>query len=363
MKLIEPSYIRELADIRLNEEHWIQKINLIEFNDKNIPGTPQKGKTCWTRNYEKIPHWQRFNTITKWYKNTDFLEYSCKIVKNEVGEIELYTRNAFGEPATIYWKGQDIIRKIRKKLGEEVRRKDKDLLSELKEYDSDEEVEFEPGPVLETPKAESSTNGGKGKGAEKPHKYKEQPERVEKPEISAEDEKLLRDYRKELKDLGKNASMSDEGLNDLVNSKHTHLYYDEVEALRELRTRKNNLGTDQIQKTYDLGRPDLAILWRKQLYFIIDYQYVNNYKMYTWIRARKCKLALYYWNWQRQGGRGVLEYAPNNLIEEVKEYDENGQPKNLMQSSRMHYEFCGELGVKRIYQSEFHTYQPKFSLL
>ena len=71
---------------------------------------------------------------------------------------------------------------------------------------------------------------------------------------------------------------------------------------------------------------------------------------------------MYYWNWQRQGGRAVLEHAPNNLIEEVKEYDENGQPKNLMQSSRMHYEFCGELGVKRIYQSEFQTYQPKFSL-
>lgn len=33
-----------------------------------------------------------------------------------------------------------------------------------------------------------------------------------------------------------------------------------------------------------------------------------------------------------------------------------------MQSSRMHYEFCGELGVKRIYQSEFDSYQPKFSL-
>ncbi|CAG8847896.1 3633_t:CDS:1, partial [Racocetra persica] len=58
----------------------------------------------------------------------------------------------------------------------------------------------------------------------------------------------------------------------------------------------------------------------------------------------------------------VLEYAPNNLIEEVKEYDEDGQPKNLMQSSRIHYEFCGELGIKRIYQSEFATYQPKFSL-
>jgi len=70
----------------------------------------------------------------------------------------------------------------------------------------------------------------------------------------------LRDYRKELKDLGKNAFMSDEGLNDLINSPYRHLYPEEVEELRELRTRKSNLGTDQIQKTYDLGRPDLAIL-------------------------------------------------------------------------------------------------------
>lgn len=33
-----------------------------------------------------------------------------------------------------------------------------------------------------------------------------------------------------------------------------------------------------------------------------------------------------------------------------------------MESSRMHYEFCGELGIKRIYQSDFDTYQPKFAL-
>jgi len=33
-----------------------------------------------------------------------------------------------------------------------------------------------------------------------------------------------------------------------------------------------------------------------------------------------------------------------------------------MQSQRMHYEFCSNLGIKRIYQSEFASYQPRFSL-
>jgi hypothetical protein len=33
-----------------------------------------------------------------------------------------------------------------------------------------------------------------------------------------------------------------------------------------------------------------------------------------------------------------------------------------METSRMHYEFCSNLGIKRIYQSEFASYQPRFNL-
>lgn len=160
-------------------------------------------------------------------------------------------------------------------MGEEIRRKDQDLLQELNGYESDEEgeIEFEPGPedILET--GESS----KGKEPEQsPKKYKEQPERIEKSEISKDDEKLLKDYRKELKDLGRSNDYD-----DFINSIYSGLFADEIVKLEKLRAEKNALGTDQIQKTYDLGRPDLAILWRKQLYFIIDFQYVNNYKMYV----------------------------------------------------------------------------------
>jgi hypothetical protein len=29
---------------------------------------------------------------------------------------------------------------------------------------------------------------------------------------------------------------------------------------------------------------------------------------------------------------------------------------------RMHYDFCGDLGIKKIYQQAFTSYQPKFAL-
>jgi hypothetical protein len=60
----------------------------------------------------------------------------------------------------------------------------------------------------------------------------------------------------------------------------------------------------------------------------------------------------------KDSGRGVLEQGP--FIKENLP-GEDGQPKNLMESARMHYEFCGELGIKRVYQSDF-RYQPRFAL-
>src|SRR4051812_43073923 len=54
----------------------------------------------------------------------------------------------------------------------------------------------------------------------------------------------------------------------------------------------------------------------------------------------------------RGSGSGTIEKAPK-LIQESQ--------KNLLESSRMHYPFCDDLGIKRIYHSEM-GYQPKFSL-
>jgi len=167
-------------------------------------------------------------------------------------------------------------------LGERIRVSDHDLLQELNlDYDDEREREDDDDILYLEPEMKRETEAGSSKGKDKevitpPKKYQEKPEPVEKPEISAENEKILKDYRKELKELGKSNNYD-----DFINSQFNDLYREECDKLSELRHRKNQLGTDQIQKTYDLGRPDLAILWRKQLYFIIDYQYVNNYKMYA----------------------------------------------------------------------------------
>lgn len=108
-----PNLIIRPEDIRANPELWIQKISVILFNDPT-------GKNYWNRNYAKIPHYQRYNEAMKWLKETEFEEYNCRIIKNENNEIELVTKNAFGKPAEIHWKQQDIIRKIKKKVREEI---------------------------------------------------------------------------------------------------------------------------------------------------------------------------------------------------------------------------------------------------
>ncbi|CAG8606142.1 13611_t:CDS:2, partial [Cetraspora pellucida] len=64
------------------------------------------------------------------------------------------------------------------------------------------------------------------------------------------------------------------------------------------------------------------------------------------LQIRKGKLG-------RLPGRGTITHAPDNFIKEPS--------KDLVESSRMHYEFCGELGIKRLYQSSF-EYQPEFYL-
>jgi len=72
------------------------------------------------------------------------------------------------------------------------------------------------------------------------------------------------------------------------------------------------------------------------------------------IRARKCQLTLTYYQWIRSQGAGIVNQAPN-LIKDKNEH-------NPIEGQRLHYDFCGDLGIKRIEQQAFNSYQPKFHL-
>ena len=81
----------------------------------------------------------------KWLKETEFPEYNCRIIQNANNEIEIITKNAFGKPASLEYQKEGIIKKIRKKLGEEIRKSDEELLRQISyEYEpgSDDEIEF-----------------------------------------------------------------------------------------------------------------------------------------------------------------------------------------------------------------------------
>ena len=65
------------------------------------------------------------------------------------------------------------------------------------------------------------------------------------------------------------------------------------------------------------------------------------------IRARKCQLSLKYYDWTSSPGAGIVNQAPN-LIKDTK--------------SRFHYDFCGDLGIKKIFMQPVHSYQPDFAL-
>ncbi|CAI2190364.1 16806_t:CDS:2 [Funneliformis geosporum] len=146
-----------------------------------------------------------------------------------------------------------------------------------------------------------------GNSEELREEYYKTPQQIKKPGLSPEQKKALEEYRKSLKELGKSNN-----LEEFLNSDYRELYEAEAEELEKSKEKKENLGTNQTQT---IG-----------------------------FRSR---------------GKGVLEQGP--VIKEDSP-NSDGTPKNLMQSNRMHYDFCSNLGIKRIYQSEFSSYQPRFSL-
>ncbi|CAG8472611.1 11204_t:CDS:2 [Ambispora gerdemannii] len=160
------------------------------------------------------------------------------------------------DPLTSEYAGQ--------KLAERIRIDDDELYDLLtdggdREYERDEEeeiiefsrAEYEPETKTGKPST-TKPNPDKGKGKVK--HYQEKPERTEeKPD--PEKEKILKDYRADLKKLGKNTKPE-----EFINSVHNHIYPEELEQLEQLATKKDGLGSNQVQKTYDLGRTDLAVL-------------------------------------------------------------------------------------------------------
>jgi hypothetical protein len=71
------------------------------------------------------------------------------------------------------------------------------------------------------------------------------------------------------------------------------LFHEDLEELKEVEDKKKR-NANKNYFSFDFARPDLAILWRKQIYFVREWQYINNYKLYVKIWARKDLLAMYY---------------------------------------------------------------------
>ena len=109
----QPNLVITDEDIEVNPELWIQKVSVIIFNDKN-------GKNYWNKGYKFIPHYQRYNEAVKWVKNTEFHEYSCRIVKNESNVIEVITQNLFGDQRVLDDKKRELLGKIRVKIHNEI---------------------------------------------------------------------------------------------------------------------------------------------------------------------------------------------------------------------------------------------------
>jgi hypothetical protein len=134
-------------------------------------------------------------------------------VNNANNEIEIVTRNYFGKKVSLEQQQQGIIRKIKKKLGEEIRKPDEELL-----------------------------------GLNCEEEFIEQ-EDLAKPNKNPEE------IRKSLKELGKSNN-----LEAFLASAYRELYEEEAEELEKLAREKGNLGENDQGVSYNLGRPDLVIL-------------------------------------------------------------------------------------------------------
>ena len=311
MSRIEPNPFIELKDIQVNPEHWTQKISLIEFKDK-------KGKTYWTKDYPFIPNWKRYKEAKDWIKNTEFPEYDCKVVWNDNDGIEIVTQNYFGGTIAFEQNINRVLGKIQRKI-----------IKAINELDLNKEKDLKVGQELEDV-LEYTKN---------------------------------RDLLEDIISRGSRHLSVSSVLNRKYRKfwNHRHIYKEELEQLKQTESKKGKLsGKDLEKQAYDLNRTDLAILWRKQLYFVDVWKYNDNYNLYVQFKARKCPLSISYPTWLSRSGVGVLEQGPV-----VKDYSDkpilDKKGRKLLVGHRFHYDFCQDLGIKKVWQQPMLSYQPKFA--
>ena len=85
----------------------------------------------------------------------------------------------------------------------------------------------------------------------------------------------------------------------------------------------------------DLERGNYGFLYRNKLYFVEEFGYVDNAKLYVRIKAYSDLIYLYYGNFLR--GSGVIKLKRAPLFLEDKE-------KPLAESNKLHYSFCDDKG-------------------
>ncbi|WNE40374.1 MAG: hypothetical protein GBAus27B_000441 [Mycoplasmataceae bacterium] len=181
----------------------------------------KKGKPYWTKEFPFLPHWRRWKEATEWIKNTDFPEYNCKVVWNENVSISLYTQNYFGESIALEQKEKDLLGKIRIKIHREI---------------NNPNINFDLG-------------------------------------MNQDIEQEIAKYQTELRE-----ALKLDTYKQLHNFPYSHLFSEELKELKRTSIKKEKASPEK--RVHDLGRSDLAILWKKKLYWITNTTYSNNYKLY-----------------------------------------------------------------------------------
>jgi len=184
----------------------------------------KKGKNYWTKDGNFIPKWKRYKEAKDWIKNTEFPEYDCNVVWNANDGIEIVTQNYFGTIVAHEQSITWIIRKIQRLIIKEIN---------------------------------------------------------DKLDLNKEEDQLI---KKDLESL-----LAFKTYEEFKNSPYSYLYEEHLEELKSAEKKKGKLsGKDLEKQAYDLNRSVLAILWRKQLYFIDSWKYIDNYTLYLQIKAKKC---------------------------------------------------------------------------
>jgi hypothetical protein len=89
------------------------------------------------------------------------------------------------------------------------------------------------------------------------------------------------------------------------------------------------------EKGVDLGLEKYGFLYRNKLYFVSNFVYVDNAKLYVRVEAKVDLVYLYYGNFLRGSGTIKLKRAPL-FLEDLE--------NPLAESNKLHYPFCDDKG-------------------